>query len=45
VTYSGAATGSRYGAALNGVIQTNGGGATYFPGNSAGSTSVGGQYN
>jgi len=43
-TFSGAATGSRYSASLNGVIFTNGAGATYFPGNSAGSTSTGGQY-
>jgi hypothetical protein len=43
-TYSGSATGSRYSATLNGVINTNGGGATYFPGNSAGSTATGGQY-
>lgn len=43
-TYSGSATGGRYSAVGNGVIQTNGGGATYLPGNSAGSTSAGGQY-
>jgi hypothetical protein len=28
----------------NGQIFTNGGGASYFPGNSAGSTATGGQY-
>lgn len=43
-TYSGAATGKRYQADSNAVIFTNGGGASYFPGNSAGSTSTGGQY-
>lgn len=43
-TYSGAATGKRYDAATNGVINTAGGGANYFPGNSAGSTAQGGQY-
>lgn len=44
VTYSGAATGVRYVVALNGVVNTNGGGASYFPGNSAGSSGTGGQY-
>ena len=44
VTYSGAATGLRYSATLNGVINTNGGGASYFPGSTAGSTVTGGQY-
>lgn len=44
-TFSGTgATGIRYYAATNGVIDTNGGGATYLPGNSAGSTATGGQY-
>jgi hypothetical protein len=43
-TFSGAATGSRYDANLNGVINTFGGGATYLPGDSAGSTATGGQY-
>jgi hypothetical protein len=42
---SGAVTGSRYSAVLNGVINTvTGGGASYFPGSTAGSTSTGGQY-
>jgi hypothetical protein len=45
VTYSGAATGVYYLVTLNGVINTNGGGPTYFPGSSAGSASTGGQYN
>lgn len=44
MTFSGAATGTRYSATLNGLIYTNGGGANYFPGNSAGSTASGGQY-
>jgi hypothetical protein len=44
VTWSGAATGPRYSATLNGVIYTTGSGANYFPGNSAGSTATGGQY-
>lgn len=37
-------TGPRYSATLNGVLYTGGGGASYFPGNSAGSTATGGQY-
>lgn len=44
VTYSGSATGKRYEATLNSVINTYGGGATYLPGNAAGSTATGGQY-
>lgn len=44
ITYSGAATGQRYSALANSVINTNGAGASYFPGNSGGSTSTGGQY-
>lgn len=43
-TYVGAATGTRYLAQMNGVIQTLGGGANYFPGNAPGSTATGGQY-
>jgi hypothetical protein len=42
---SGGATGKRYVAELNGVINTFGGGANYFPGNVAGTTATGGQYN
>jgi hypothetical protein len=38
----GAATGSRYGASsTNGVVNTFGGGASYFPGNAVGATSHG----
>jgi hypothetical protein len=43
-TFSGAVTGTRYAAGLNAVIDTNGKGANYFPGNSAGVTATGGQY-
>lgn len=41
---SGAAVGKRYEASLNGVIETYGGGATYLPGDAAGTTATGGQY-
>jgi uncharacterized phiE125 gp8 family phage protein len=44
ITYSGAATGPRYFAEANGVVYTAGGGASYFPGDSAGSVTTGGQY-
>lgn len=44
VTYSGSATGPRYFAAANSVIQTDGAGTSALPGNSAGATSSGGQY-
>jgi hypothetical protein len=45
LTYSGSATGQRYGANLGGIINTSGGGASYFPGNSAGTNNSGsGQY-
>jgi hypothetical protein len=43
-TWSGAATGARYLAALNGAINTGSGGASYFPGNAVGSALSGGQY-
>lgn len=43
-TFSGSATGVRYAVSLNGAINTLGSGATYFPGNSAGTTATGGQY-
>lgn len=43
-TFSGSGTGTRYSATENGVIFTAGAGATYFPGNVAGSTASGGQY-
>jgi hypothetical protein len=44
-TYSGtSATGSRYTAVLNGVINVAGRGASFLPGDSAGTLSTGGQY-
>jgi hypothetical protein len=43
-TYTGSATGQRYIVNGNAVVDTNGGGANYLPGNSAGATSTGGQY-
>jgi hypothetical protein len=43
-TWSGVATGQRYNARTNSVIDANGGGATALPGDSAGTTSTGGQY-
>ncbi len=42
--FSGAATGVRYSATNNAVISSGGAGATYLPGNAAGSTGAGGQY-
>lgn len=44
-TFSGSATGPRYSATVNGIIETNGGGAGYLPGDSAGSTATQGLYN
>jgi hypothetical protein len=44
LTFVGSATGPRYAATLNAVINTNGGGASYFPGNSVGSVATGGLY-
>lgn len=43
-TFSGSATGPYYLVNKNAVIDTGGGGATYLPGNSAGSSASGGQY-
>lgn len=43
-TFSGTVTGKRYDAGGNGVFNTGGGGASYFPGNAAGSTATGGLY-
>jgi len=43
-SFSGSAIGARYTAAWGGVIFTNGAGANYFPGNSAGSLGSGGYY-
>lgn len=44
MTYTGGATGARYAGELNAVINTGGGGANYFPGNSAGAVATGAQY-
>jgi hypothetical protein len=41
---TGLATGSRYSVSLNGVISTNGSGATYYPGSTSGTATTGGQY-
>lgn len=43
-TFSGAATGVRYNVFANSAIFTNAAGATYLPGNAAGTASSGGQY-
>ena len=43
-TFTGSATGPRYSATGNGVIDTAGAGATYLPGNAGGSVATGGQY-
>jgi hypothetical protein len=43
-TYTGSATGTRYQVSINSVINTAGGGGSYFPGNSAGSAATGGLY-
>ncbi len=46
MTFTGGGTvaGNRYSASLNAVINTGGGGASYFPGSSTGSVATGGQY-
>ena len=44
MTFTGSATGIRYQSNQNSVIFVNGGGANYFPGNSAGSANSGGIY-
>jgi len=44
MSWSGSATGPRYQAVLNGVINVNGSGASYFPGDSAGVLASGAQY-
>jgi len=44
VSYSGAATGVYYTVNLNATINTYGGGATFFPGDSSGASASGGQY-
>lgn len=44
ITFVGTATGVRYSASTNGVINTGGGGANFIPGSIAGATTTGGQY-
>jgi hypothetical protein len=44
VAFTGAATGTRYIAKVNGTIDTQGGGANFFPGSSVGSVTNGGVY-
>lgn len=43
-TFTGGASGVRYDARSNGVIDTAGGGTTYFPGGTSGTTQTGGEY-
>lgn len=45
VADGGQVTGTRYVASLNGIIDTSGQGAEFFPGTTAGRTETGGQYN
>lgn len=42
-TWTGGATGKRYSVTLNGILEV-GGGSTYFPGNTTGTTATQGQY-
>jgi|GEM_PF-2593254 len=44
MTFSGSASGSRYAAQANGIIQTFGSGASYFPGDAVGTEADGGLY-
>lgn len=44
VSFTGSATGKRYQVSTSAVIQTNGGGASFLPGNAAGTAATGGQY-
>lgn len=41
ITFSGSATGARYLASSGGVVNTNGGGASYLPGNAGGTATTG----
>jgi hypothetical protein len=43
-TFSGSATGVRYNISSNGVVTTNGAGASYLPGSASGAFSSGGEY-
>ena len=44
MTFTGTATGKKYNAIINGAIDTGGAAVTYFPGDVAGTTSLGGVY-
>jgi hypothetical protein len=44
VSFSGSASGPRYLATANGLIQTNGAASTFFPGSTSGSVASQGQY-
>ncbi|MBJ9695452.1 beta strand repeat-containing protein [Burkholderia cenocepacia] len=44
ISFNGSATGSRYISQSNSLVNSNGGGANYFPGNAAGVTNTGGLY-
>lgn len=44
ITFSGAATGNRFGVQGLSLLQTNGGGANFFPGDQAGTTAAGSLY-
>lgn len=44
LTFSGTATGIRYSVSENSVVNTAAGGASFIPGNAAGSSTTGGQY-
>jgi hypothetical protein len=44
ITGAGNVSGAKFVASLNGVINSNGNGINYYPGNSAGITQSGGQY-
>lgn len=44
VTFTGSATGKRYAVSQNSVLHTAGGGASFIPGDVAGTTASGGQY-
>jgi hypothetical protein len=44
-TFTGTVTGQRYFAEFGGIVQTYSGNANYLPGNAAGGTATGGQYN
>ena len=45
ITASGTITGRRYQVNTNGIVDSNSGGTEFFPGDTAGTTATGGQYN